>query len=536
MRPGLVRPRTIVTADPELDDLNSMIRLVLYSNELQIEGLIYASSRFHWKGDGRGTRFFKPDREYAEPQTSWRWAKGERFIEDVIDAYAQVQQNLTVHDPRYPHPDELRACVREGSVAFEGDMSEETPGSRLIVASLLDDRPGPVYLQVWAGTSTVARALLSIEERYGDSPEWERVRSQVSAKAVLHKFLSQDETYEDYIRVRWPDLRVVDAATLAWGYLARDVALPEYEEMLGAGWMKERITSVGPLGRLYRTWGDDRQMVEGDTTDYFHLSGHTADELRQLGYRVWVAPQPAGEWISEGDTTTMLNLIVPGLRGHEHPSHGGWGGRASRAAEGSDTWSVHAPQGPRPGREGEDLAPDGTGLQEYSVTRWFADAQHDFAARLRWSISPRYEDADHHPIVKVLPGEDLTVTPGQVIILAAEAYDPDGGSVTYRWWHYQEAGSHPGDVSLTGDDTAAVRVHVPEGAYGGESIHVILEVEDDSETSMKTVRRVILTVDLCTEEHDETAGGDRKSAEPANSSEVASHEPDGMRKSREPLV
>ena len=137
------RPRTIVTADPELDDLNSLIRLVLYSNELQIEGLIYASSRFHWRGDGNGTVFFLPDREYAEPRTSWRWAPDERFIDDVVDAYAQVHENLVVHDPRYPSPAHLRSVVCEGNVAFEGDTSEETDGSRLIARALLDDRPGP---------------------------------------------------------------------------------------------------------------------------------------------------------------------------------------------------------------------------------------------------------------------------------------------------------------------------------------------------------------------------------------------------------
>ena len=49
------RVRTIVTADPELDDLNSLLRLLLYTNEVDLQGLVYASSRFHWRGDGAGT-------------------------------------------------------------------------------------------------------------------------------------------------------------------------------------------------------------------------------------------------------------------------------------------------------------------------------------------------------------------------------------------------------------------------------------------------------------------------------------------------
>ena len=41
-----------VYADPELDDNNSLIRLLLYSSDLTIEGLVYASSQFHWKANG----------------------------------------------------------------------------------------------------------------------------------------------------------------------------------------------------------------------------------------------------------------------------------------------------------------------------------------------------------------------------------------------------------------------------------------------------------------------------------------------------
>src|ERR1044072_8996238 len=86
------KPRIIVTADPELDDNNSLIRFLLYSSDYKVEGLIYASSQFHWKGDGKGTKWFVPGREYARfgidtcPCESWRWAKDEGFIDNVVDA------------------------------------------------------------------------------------------------------------------------------------------------------------------------------------------------------------------------------------------------------------------------------------------------------------------------------------------------------------------------------------------------------------------------------------------------------------------
>jgi hypothetical protein len=52
----------VVTADPELDDSNSLIRFLLYSSDFEVEGPIYASSGYHWKGDGSGRRWFVPGR------------------------------------------------------------------------------------------------------------------------------------------------------------------------------------------------------------------------------------------------------------------------------------------------------------------------------------------------------------------------------------------------------------------------------------------------------------------------------------------
>ena len=84
------KPRTVATTDMESDDLASMIRYLLYTNELDTEGIIYSAGRFHWAGDGQGTEFFLPGREYSTPQTSWRWT-GTRTIQDqVLEAYARV--------------------------------------------------------------------------------------------------------------------------------------------------------------------------------------------------------------------------------------------------------------------------------------------------------------------------------------------------------------------------------------------------------------------------------------------------------------
>src|SRR4051812_1383479 len=91
-----VKPRIVITADPELDDSNSLIRFLLYSTDYKIEGLIYTSSQFHWTGDGKGTKVSVPGREYTRfglnlcPCESYRWAKDERFIDDIVENYEKV--------------------------------------------------------------------------------------------------------------------------------------------------------------------------------------------------------------------------------------------------------------------------------------------------------------------------------------------------------------------------------------------------------------------------------------------------------------
>jgi hypothetical protein len=114
-------PRVVVTADPELDDSNSLVRYLLHSPDFRTEGLVYASSGFHWKGDGTGKKWSVPNREYFRfglnlcPCTSWRWGPNERFIDDAVETYAQVYPNLRVHDPSYPTPAELKSKIRWGT-------------------------------------------------------------------------------------------------------------------------------------------------------------------------------------------------------------------------------------------------------------------------------------------------------------------------------------------------------------------------------------------------------------------------------------
>jgi hypothetical protein len=468
-----VRPRTIVTTDPELDDSNSLVRFLLYSTDVQTEGLIYASSRFHWKGDGKGTTMNLPGREYSRlgPQRAWRWKPGERFIDDAVDAYSRVYDNLKVHDAHYPTPASLRSKIREGNVEFEGDISKDTPGSDLIKQVLLDDKGDPVYLLAWAGQSTIARALKSIQLQFENTPEWPKIAANISKRAIIQAFGDQDGTYASYIKPHWPKIEFRSMATTTWGYGARGVVLPEFAKYLSSSWTEKHVSRVGPLGAFYRVWGDGKQMVPGDIYDHFGFSGLTAKELKAKGYAVWMPVQEKGSWISEGDSSTFMNLLANGLRAYEDATYGGWGGR-----------------------KGADQDAKGKKPRDYATARWFEFAQLDFAARMRWSVTPTFAEANHAPMVRVTSGVNVSATAGDTVPLKASASDPDGNNLTYTWWQYKDAGTYPGVVTFSNATSLVSSITVPADANPGQTIHLLLRVTDDGTPALTSFQRVIVTV------------------------------------------
>ncbi len=255
-----LKPRVVITDDPELDDNNTVIRAILYSSDVRIEGLLYASSQFHWRGDGKGTTQYIPGREYGRmglcPCTSWRFSPHEHFIDDIVDAYAQVYPNLKVHDPDYPPPAYLKSKIKWGNVDFEGDFSHDTDGSNLIKSLLLDDVPGPLYVTAGGGESTIARALKSIYDQYAKTPQWDAIRAKVSSKLIIIRSGDQDGTGASYITPNWPGVRQYDFMGINFGYDAQDRAAPEDKIFFTPEWTRDHITSRGPLGSLYRVWGD----------------------------------------------------------------------------------------------------------------------------------------------------------------------------------------------------------------------------------------------------------------------------------------
>ena len=303
------------------------------------------------------------------------------------------------------------------------------------------------------------------------------------SRTVITAFAEQDNTFAEYIRPRWPDLEFRDVATMAWGYFASSVVSEEDAVYLSPAWMRENVTTVGPIGAEYRVWGDGKQMADGfDEGDYFGLANPTKEDLEAQGYTVWCPIQPAGSWISEGDTSTFALHIDNGLRNWEHPSFGGWGGRQERDPDDPHRWrSV--------GDTGLGLAGPITDRGE--VGQWFGAYQRDLAARLRWSVTPDYAGANHAPRVDPGGPVDRAVSAGERVELAFTVTDPDGDEVRIRAYVDENASTARARVELS---ESGALVTIDDDARTGSVTHVIIEATDSGEPMLTGYARFVLTV------------------------------------------
>jgi len=421
--PSGTRPRIIATTDGEIDDRCSMVRFLLYANEWEIEGIIHSSSKFHWKGDAQGVQ-------------RHNWAD-EIWLDRQIDLYEQVYPKLSQHADRFPTADALRKLVYTGNVANVGDMSCDTAGSDRIVEVLLDPKPGPVYLQAWGGTNTIARALWKIQHEHPDRMD------EVAQKAILFLILDQDKTFREYIHPNWPELLTLGSfrqfATIAYRW---DRWIPEERhEYFDRAWMEQNILR-----------------------DHGSLCG-CYEVHPQKGFR------------SEGDSPAFMHQIDVGLRSLEHPGYGSWGGRFTREASGSAVW--------KGARDGGDLGKP--------IWRFAQAFQNDWAARADWCVRD-YEHANHPPQARVEGSLDRTARANDRVELNARpSTDPDGDALRFAWWQYTDVDTCEAvvDISTKRDGSVASFV-VPDEP--GKTIHMVLEVTDGGNPPLTRYQRVIITV------------------------------------------
>ncbi len=478
---SMSKPRTIVTTDGEIDDVDSFIRMLLYSNEFNLEGFVYSSSMWHYKGDGKGTTMISEmemtKKLYGE-KTNLRWP-GTDWMQDLIDAYEKVYPKLNTNAKGFPTASKLRSMVKIGNIDFEGEMNQDTEGSDFIKAKLLDNNVTPIYLQVWGGTNTIARALKSIEDEYKNTGDWQKIYKKVCDKAIIYAILDQDATYGKYISINWKGIKVYYNSHQFWclAYPWKQAVNEKLYPLLEGKFMGEKIiNNHGPLTKMYYSYGDGQKQPGDDE--------HTHGDITKIAKTQWGSFHKY-DFISEGDSPAFLQLINVGLENLENPDFGGWGGRLKQSKANPNRWED--------GEEVADYNPDSKKMDlAYPQIRWLKALQNDFAARADWCIKD-YKDANHPPKISVKENQ-MKVKAGRTIKINASAIDPDNNEVHLSFWQYQEAGTSNEKVIIHQKDMQAI-VQIPLTAKSGETIHIIVEGKDSGSPALTRYQRVILKVE-----------------------------------------
>ena len=470
--------KTIITTDGEIDDIDTFIRMLLYANEFEIEGLIYSSSMWHYKGDGKGTLFtseMEMTKALYGERTDLRWP-GTQWIEELISAYSEVYPNLILHDQGYPSPEKLKSKIRIGNIDFEGEMSKITPGSEWIKEKLLEPDTNDLFLQAWGGTNTIARALKSIEEEYKNTDQWETVYQRVSKKAIIYTIMDQDATYKKYIGIFWPNIRVFynSFQFAGFAYSWQRTVPKKMQPFLEGEFMRKSIQNHGPLLNHYYSYGDGKKQ-KGDEE---HIHG----DLSKIKDAQWGSFDQYA-FISEGDTPAFLHLVDVGLDNYNHPSFGGWGGRFVP--------SLNSPSRFEDGELASDINTYSGKLDSFfPQTRWTDVIQNDFAARAEWCIKS-YEESNHPPEIKIKQNSILQIKPGGQKRIELISSDPDGDYINHKAWIYKEISSAQASINLSKE---AVELEISMEAKPGETIHLIIEGTDSGSPPLTRYQRIIFRI------------------------------------------
>lgn len=441
-----VKPRLIVLTDisNEPDDEESLVRLLVYSDQYDLEGLIATTS------------------------TWLRKNPREDLIRRDLAAYAEVRTNLLRHAPGFPLVEQLLAVTKTGQTNFgmtavgEGKSSA---GSQRIIEAVERADERPVWVAVWGGANTLAQALRDV--RTSRSPA---EADHFIAKLRVYSISDQDDSGA-WIRREFPGLFYIvspsnptnslDYYRASWTGISADrldrTGVGHHFEMVDNPWLEANvIKNHGPLGALY----------------------------------------PRLKYIMEGDTPSFLGLIDHGLGWEISPDYGGWGGRYALHQPASETrpiWTENS--------NSRDTFTANNGRTETSnhatVWRWREHFQNDFAARMDWCVAEDFKLANHnpHPVLNGNRSTDVVMIiakAGSTVRLSADGTDAgdDGQQVKITWWIYPEAGNLEG-AALSKTNGSNTEVMLPP-AKGPGQVHVTMQAEDNGTPRLFAYRRVVI--------------------------------------------
>ncbi len=236
----------VTNSDP--DDVQSIVRFLMYSNEFDVEGLIASAGTFNMVAEKKN-------------------------ILKVLDTYALVVDQLKKHDKKYPSAEHLRSVTYEGlgtnhQLNIQWGLNKQSwseiigkdkdsEASNAIIAAVDKPDSRPIYICVWGGPREVAQAIWKARETRS-----KKEFDTFIAKLRIFLIGYQDATHH-WLMESFPDLFIIESKTT-------------YQGMFGVGnltWVETNIIKDhGPLGALYPPKAiAGPGVIEGDTPSFLYL-------------------------------------------------------------------------------------------------------------------------------------------------------------------------------------------------------------------------------------------------------------------------
>lgn len=231
------------------DDMQSMVRFLLYANEFEVEGLVATSATFA---------------NQANKQN----------LHEILYLYDAVDENLRKHDARYPTADDLRKITWQGKSGTWGRQVEdilgegnESEASNQLATLLSDEDNRPIWFCIWGGSADLAQALWQLQQKMS-----KKQFKKVVDKVRVYMIGLQDGSGQ-WLLNNYPDMFIIVSKSNYMGMFNN--ANGSDQSLSDLKWINQHIRKGhGLLGAIYPESGfypEHPGVWEGDSPSFLYL-------------------------------------------------------------------------------------------------------------------------------------------------------------------------------------------------------------------------------------------------------------------------